>query len=473
MRSAAAALFLVALGAGRARAEGFGLDVELLHSEAAFGGVPGLSQPWGLSPGRWTVASLVQLERDPMLIFDQGHEIGVLLDNRATFEPSVAYDTRRVRVGLAMPVAWQGDGDLPDYAAGGVGLGDPALTLGLPAWESRWAAVGLRGALRLPLGRQDAYLGEAAPRLAFGVSGRAGSSLVELLEDFGLQVRRRVVSPGHLRAWQELESATALRLNLLPDRVALLGTFLLRRGLGSQWDEPRNSGCEVLTGAQVRTRDLQLDLGAGRGACPGYGSTEFRAYLGATWLPPVRRRPAPEAPMIVDLDPGLVAVVEASEEPEELAWEPTQLARVHRDLIEIREPLQFRFDTAELLPVSRPTLQAVAAILLEHPEILRVSVAGHASEEGSFRYNYDLSNRRAEAAVRALVEAGIHPARLSARGMGEVVPVSLGEDEESLAKNRRVVFQILDRADPLDPIEAPARAVVPWTGAPLPEGDAE
>jgi hypothetical protein len=57
--------------------------------------------------------------------------------------------------------------------------------------------------------------------------------------------------------------------------------------------------------------------------------------------------------------------------------------------------------------------------------------------------------------------------------MGEVVPVSLGQDEASLARNRRVVFQILDRADPLDPIAAPDRSIVPWTGAPLPRGGTE
>jgi len=463
-------LLLAGLAVGRAQAEGLPLDVELVHGEAAPGGAPGLSYPFDLAPGRWAVASLAQYERDPLLVYDQGHEIGVLLDDRATVEASVAYDTRRLRLGVGLPVAWQGGGDLESFAAGGVGLGDPALALGLPAWESRGASVGLHGALRLPLGRPDAWLGEGSPRVLLGLSGRVGVGGVEVLEDLGLQVRQRVVTPGHLRAWQELTSASALRLHLLPDRLALLGTLVLRRGLGLQWDEPQNSGCDLLTGAQLHARSLQLDLGAGRGVCPGYGSTEFRAYLGTTWRPPARRRPAPEAPEIVDLE--LSAEVAHPEESVEPAWEPTQLARVHRDLIEIRDPLQFRFDTAELLPVSLPTLRAVAAILLGHPEILRISVTGHASEEGTFRYNYDLSNRRAEAVVRALVEAGVHPARLSCRGMGEVAPVSLGVDEQSLALNRRVVFQILTRADPLDPIEVPSRAVVPWTGAALPAGEA-
>ena len=75
-------------------------------------------------------------------------------------------------------------------------------------------------------------------------------------------------------------------------------------------------------------------------------------------------------------------------------------------------------------------------------------IEGHASEEGSFAYNYDLSIRRAKAIFEQLIVLGVHPERMSYRGMGEVVPVAMGSDEASLEKNRRVEFEIIKQYDP-------------------------
>ena len=107
----------------------------------------------------------------------------------------------------------------------------------------------------------------------------------------------------------------------------------------------------------------------------------------------------------------------------------------------------------------------MADILAESPWILHVVVEGHASVEGEDAYNYALSNRRAHALVRALVEAGVHPLRLSTRGMGETAPVVPGTDEASLALSRRVLFLIAEQLDPLDPLPELPPVAVPWTGA--------
>ena len=89
----------------------------------------------------------------------------------------------------------------------------------------------------------------------------------------------------------------------------------------------------------------------------------------------------------------------------------------------------------------------VAKLINEDIQIGHLVIEGHASEEGSYGYNYDLSNLRARAIYRALVEAGVHPDRLSHRGYGEAIPIKSGEDEASLALNRRVEFHIV-RQDP-------------------------
>ena len=114
--------------------------------------------------------------------------------------------------------------------------------------------------------------------------------------------------------------------------------------------------------------------------------------------------------------------------------------------IVIRDPIQFELGTAVILTESLPTLQAVADILVEHAEIGHLIIEGHASEEGTFEFNYDLSNLRARSMFKALIRAGVHPKRMSFRGMGEVEPVKLGSEEDELSVNRRVEFHVLNEA---------------------------
>ena len=129
-------------------------------------------------------------------------------------------------------------------------------------------------------------------------------------------------------------------------------------------------------------------------------------------------------------------------------WRQGELARQVDNVIEIRDPIQFEFATARILPESIPTLRQVAGLVNGDARIGHLLIEGHASEEGSFAYNYDLSIRRAKAIFEQLIVLGVHPERMSYRGMGEVVPVAMGSDEASLEKNRRVEFEIIKQYDP-------------------------
>ena len=95
---------------------------------------------------------------------------------------------------------------------------------------------------------------------------------------------------------------------------------------------------------------------------------------------------------------------------------------------------------------SRPALRQVANFLQQHPEIARIQVQAHASEEGSAEYNMDLSRRRAERVVHLLVEDGVSPDRLTVEALGDRAPEFTGGTEEDHARNRRVVFVILERS---------------------------
>lgn len=105
--------------------------------------------------------------------------------------------------------------------------------------------------------------------------------------------------------------------------------------------------------------------------------------------------------------------------------------------------IHFKSGSAEILPESYPILDEAAKILKENPTII-VEVQGHTDSRGSARYNLKLSQRRAEAVVKYLVEKhGIDPKRLIPKGYGESRPIASNATPEGRALNRRVEFKIL------------------------------
>jgi outer membrane protein OmpA-like peptidoglycan-associated protein len=146
--------------------------------------------------------------------------------------------------------------------------------------------------------------------------------------------------------------------------------------------------------------------------------------------PPV---PAPEpAPVAVPE----AAIAAAPPPAEGILW--------RRELEGLRQ-IQFETDRDVIRPESEEILRAVASILSRHPEVQRVRVEGHTDAKGSAPHNTHLSDRRARAVTRWLVErGGIDPARLEARGYGPGQPVADNATEEGRASNRRVVFRIVE-----------------------------
>lgn len=115
--------------------------------------------------------------------------------------------------------------------------------------------------------------------------------------------------------------------------------------------------------------------------------------------------------------------------------------------IVIHEKVYFETGKAVIKIESHELLRQVARVMLEHPEIQKVSVEGHADERGAESYNLQLSDQRA-AAVRAFLEAqGVSSLRLSSQGFGESKPIVAESTEAAWEKNRRVEFVITERAD--------------------------
>lgn len=118
---------------------------------------------------------------------------------------------------------------------------------------------------------------------------------------------------------------------------------------------------------------------------------------------------------------------------------------VTREKIVILEKVFFEFNKAIIKKESYSLLDEVAQVLFDHPEIVRIEVAGHTDADGNDAYNLKLSQARAESVRNYLIAAGVEEVRLTARGYGETVPIDSNGTDAGKANNRRVEFVIIER----------------------------
>lgn len=100
--------------------------------------------------------------------------------------------------------------------------------------------------------------------------------------------------------------------------------------------------------------------------------------------------------------------------------------------------IRFDFDKATLRPDSMQPIADIAAALHANPNI-KIKIEGHTDGKGHDAYNLNLSQRRANAVVNALVSThGIDRSRLKPVGKGEGHPVATNATDAGRALNRRV-----------------------------------
>ena len=99
----------------------------------------------------------------------------------------------------------------------------------------------------------------------------------------------------------------------------------------------------------------------------------------------------------------------------------------------------FETGKATLKPESMAEIQKVADYMKKNPTA-RFEVQGHTDNQGSDAINDPLSQKRAEAVVKALEGLGCDPFNMRAVGKGSHEPVADNKTDAGRAKNRRVVF---------------------------------
>ena len=102
----------------------------------------------------------------------------------------------------------------------------------------------------------------------------------------------------------------------------------------------------------------------------------------------------------------------------------------------------FDVDQATLRSPSLAELGRVLDMMRENPA-LELEVGGHTDGDGSTAHNQALSEARAQAVVDHLVNNGVDPERLQAKGYGASQPVAPNDTPENKALNRRTSLQVL------------------------------
>jgi outer membrane protein OmpA-like peptidoglycan-associated protein len=116
-----------------------------------------------------------------------------------------------------------------------------------------------------------------------------------------------------------------------------------------------------------------------------------------------------------------------------------EVERLREDLlrVSVSSEASFGFDRADLKPEFKPTLNKVAGVLRDDPNV-RISIIGFTDSIGSEEYNQRLSMRRAQATADYLISQGVSQSQILVRGLGEAEPRASNDTAEGRAQNRRV-----------------------------------
>lgn len=101
--------------------------------------------------------------------------------------------------------------------------------------------------------------------------------------------------------------------------------------------------------------------------------------------------------------------------------------------------IHFDFDHFNLTQEARVELTSILSRLKENPRLM-IEIHGHTDNQGTQYYNHLLSNKRAKAIAKYLIDAGVSRERVSWFGHGSTKPISNNIEETGRAKNRRAEF---------------------------------
>lgn len=117
---------------------------------------------------------------------------------------------------------------------------------------------------------------------------------------------------------------------------------------------------------------------------------------------------------------------------------------IEKTPVVVMKNIYFETAKAELLPESYDEL-GLLVDLLNADSTVQIEITGHTDNRGNEKDNKLLSQKRAQAIVKYLVDNGIREGRLSANGKGSEQPIATNDTEEGRQANRRVEFKVMKK----------------------------
>lgn len=142
--------------------------------------------------------------------------------------------------------------------------------------------------------------------------------------------------------------------------------------------------------------------------------------------------PAPKPAPKVTEDKALAEVANVSKQADNMA------------VLSFKEPINFRHNSDAIADDSVDQINKTANVLKKYPNA-KVRVMGHTDSIGNPDYNVDLSERRAQAVAKQLVDAGVPAENVSFIGYGAAKPIATNKTREGRAQNRRVELEVTNK----------------------------
>ena len=476
-----------------------------------------------LAPGEFALGMHFNYARNPLVYIVDGHRTASSIRVNSTLQlHAVMGVLERFELSAGLPlVVHQGGGD-PLYGGGpATGFGDlrirPRVQI-LQQWRNG-IALTLSPTLTIPLTRSSSPLSEGSVRFLpeAGLSWRGQRWFFSADALFRWRLKQEPLP--RVLTGSEFELVAAVGRILSDDIEAI---FELNGGLALATMKQGLTGnpLEALVGLRFRIGESwTLDVTGGAGLLSAPGVPDFRGVVGLTWGAGRPRTSetcvlhGPNGDQVVrqvgrDTDgDGIddacdLCPYQASSEPggcpaalvcappppapppppppkpiavKALQIPPVRLKAPAATTLDRRLflPIQFDFDKDTIRPTSLKLVKQAVDELSRLPAMMICRVLGHTDDRGTVEYNLDLSRRRSESVVRAMIKLGADAKRLTLRGFGIFQPTA-HDDKQSdkhdrTAKgrqaNRRVEFvfsmpgdldqDVAATAVPLEPVKPP------------------
>ncbi|HET7502809.1 MAG TPA: OmpA family protein, partial [Kofleriaceae bacterium] len=356
-------------------------------------------------------------------------------------------------------------------AVGDARLGGSVLLYGRPLGPQ----AGLAAALAIPVGSENSFTSDGKMGAELMAIGGFAAPRYRVVVNGGVRFRPETDYVSSDQGTELIGRAGVFVPVLDPRLMTSLELDVIARASGRDAYKALGSPILPMLGARYHfAGGIRAGAGVGMGLTEAPGSPAVRVLVTVGYEPePQPARPAP--PRLVDSDgDGIVDRDDACPtEPEDFdgfqdddgcpdieedhdkltdtAPDPTQPLTLEQ-VVTLPAPIEFKFDTAIMLPGAETYLNQVLDILNKHSEVQRLEIQGHTSSEGGAEYNLRLSNDRARAVFTWLVERGIDARRLTPHGYGLTRPLFPNDTEPHRQRNRRVQFRLLEQTPGTAPI---------------------